>query len=123
MLGVCGGCQLGLSFSFLHTGFGSITNMVTLGDIFFSCRVDGTSTFSTYRNPQDHRIFYSSWTNYRLLDVLPHQITEFFSQYRYISIQHLPEPQGITEFFFSSWRNVRPVDVLPHQIAELSSQY
>ncbi|GFX07918.1 transposable element Tcb2 transposase [Trichonephila clavipes] len=69
--------------------------------------------------PQDHRIFYSLWTNYRLLDVLPHQITEFsshhgemsdfcmcclrrspsfFSQYRYINIQHLPEPHRITEF-------------------------
>ncbi|GFX44211.1 hypothetical protein TNCV_4120071 [Trichonephila clavipes] len=47
--------------------------------------VDGTSTFSTYRNPQDHRIFYSSWRNVRPVDVLPHQITKLSSQYRYIN--------------------------------------
>ncbi|GFW54234.1 integrase_H2C2 domain-containing protein [Trichonephila clavipes] len=35
VLGICGGCQLGSSFSFLHTGFGSMTNMVSLGDKFF----------------------------------------------------------------------------------------
>ncbi|GFX40778.1 hypothetical protein TNCV_3760021 [Trichonephila clavipes] len=97
MLGVCGGCQLGSSFSVLHTGFGSITNMVSLGDILFSCRVDGTSTFSTYRSTTgspnfllivdklqtfgcvaspDHRIFFlsidaSTFSTYRSPTGLP----------------------------------------------------
>ncbi|GFT28959.1 hypothetical protein TNCV_3586281 [Trichonephila clavipes] len=38
--------------------------------------VDKLQTFGCVAS-QDYRIFYSSWTNYRLLDVLPHRITEF----------------------------------------------
>ncbi|GFW96387.1 hypothetical protein TNCV_1824201 [Trichonephila clavipes] len=44
-----------------------------------------TSTFSTFRAPRDHRIFFSSWRNVRPVDVLSHQITELSSQYLYIN--------------------------------------
>ncbi|GFX72995.1 hypothetical protein TNCV_2814351 [Trichonephila clavipes] len=68
VLGVCGGCQLGSSFSFLHTGFGSITNMVSLGDNVFSLAAYMEPLYSAFAGTHGtDKIFYSSWTNYRLL--------------------------------------------------------
>ncbi|GFS63504.1 hypothetical protein TNCV_4610781 [Trichonephila clavipes] len=34
VLGICGGSQMGSSFSFLYTGFGCMTNMFSMGDNF-----------------------------------------------------------------------------------------
>ncbi|GFV27526.1 transposon Tf2-6 polyprotein [Trichonephila clavipes] len=61
-------------------------------------RVHGTSTFSTFRIPQDHRIFYSSWKNYRLLDVLPHKITEFSTHLGQITNFWMCCPTGSSNF-------------------------
>ncbi|GFX93479.1 integrase_H2C2 domain-containing protein [Trichonephila clavipes] len=71
VLGVCGGCQVVSSFSFLHTGFGSITNMISLADIFFSCSVHGISLFSICRNLRDQLNFLLIVNGPQTFDVLP----------------------------------------------------
>ncbi|GFX90102.1 integrase_H2C2 domain-containing protein [Trichonephila clavipes] len=78
VLGVCSGCQLGSSFSFLHTGFGSMTNMVSLGDnFFFYCSLHGTFLFCICRNLRGQLNFLLIVDGLQSFDVLPSSTGNF----------------------------------------------
>ncbi|GFS71414.1 integrase_H2C2 domain-containing protein [Trichonephila clavipes] len=78
VLGICCGCQLGSSFSFLHTGFGSMINMVSLGDkFFFYCNVHGTFLFRIRRNLRGQLNFVLIVDGLQTFDVLPSSTGNF----------------------------------------------
>ncbi|GFU32852.1 hypothetical protein TNCV_4154811 [Trichonephila clavipes] len=78
VLGICCGSQMGSSFSFLHTGFGSMTNMVSLGDnFFFYCSIHGTFLFRICRNLRGQLNFLLIVNGLQTFDVLPSSTENF----------------------------------------------
>ncbi|GFW34506.1 RNase H domain-containing protein [Trichonephila clavipes] len=82
--------------SFCDCNIGGEENVILL-----CSKVHGTSAFSICRNPRDRRFFCSSWTGYRLFDVLPGKIKDFSSRCGEMSDLLMCCPTGAPNFLRS----------------------